>query len=459
MNINQINTNKSIHFISLGCSKNLVDSEVMLGVLHKNNFKHTEHPDNADIIVINTCSFVEAAKKESVDMILEMADYKLPHNGKCRALVVAGCLAQGYSNEIKDEIPEIDLIIGTGEYHKINEYLFKLDSGNLKSKIFVSDKPTFIHDELSPRLITTPKYSAWLKISEGCDRLCTFCIIPKLRGNLRSRTVESLITETTKLVSNGVKEINLISQDLSQYGSDLDESNNLYNLLDALEKIEGLKWIRLFYFYPDDLNSQIIKKIATSQKICKYLDMPVQHFSNNVLKKMNRSITGNEIIDKINNLKQSIPDIFLRTSIIVGFPGETDEDIKILEDNIKHSTFHHLGVFKYSDEVEAASYNLNGKIPKKEINKRYNKIYKAQKLISKKLNDEMVGKTVEVLIEGFHEETDLLIQGRHQGQAPDIDGKVIINDMDEKEEINIGDFVQVEITESLEYDLIGKIIK
>ncbi len=453
------NSKRSIYFASLGCSKNLVDSEVMLGILEKAGLVHIGHPEEADVIVVNTCSFIDIAKKESIDMILEMADYKRPENGKCKALVVAGCLAQRYSDQVENEIPEIDLIIGTGEYNKIAQLLDDYDHKKLKRKAHVSE-PKFIHTELDPRINSAPPYMAWLKISEGCDRLCTFCVIPQIRGKLRSRTVESLHIEAVRLVQNGAVELNLISQDLSQYGKDLSAENNLLNLLDSLESIEGLRWIRLFYVYPDDLSEKVIKKIASSSKICKYLDIPIQHFSNRVLKKMNRNITGDEILAKISSLRKQIPDIVLRTSLIVGFPGEDALDLEQMVTGVKQIEFNHLGVFSYSDEDEAPSFKLANKVDAKTIAKRQKKIYDIQKDIATKLNRQFIGKTIDVLIEGNHEETDLLWQGRHSGQAPDIDGKVIINDMVENDGpmIKAGDIVKVLIEEVVEYDLVGKIV-
>ncbi|MEK6624285.1 MAG: MiaB/RimO family radical SAM methylthiotransferase, partial [Bdellovibrionota bacterium] len=275
---------KSVYFTSLGCSKNLVDGQVMLGYLGLEGFRATPRVEEAEVIVVNTCSFIEASKKESIDTILELADYKDPKNGRCQALVVAGCMAQRYPEALEKDLPEVDLIIGTGEYNKIAKLLRALEGGRLDKKSFV-DIPKFIHTEFDPRINTSPKYMAWLKVSEGCNRNCTFCIIPTIRGRLRSRSVDSLVTEAHALAQTGVKELNLISQDLSSY-------EHLYQLLDGLEKVDGIEWVRLFYYYPDDLTDQVIEKIASSKKVCKYLDMPVQHFSSNVLKRMNRQITG-----------------------------------------------------------------------------------------------------------------------------------------------------------------------
>jgi len=449
-------TEKSVYFTSLGCSKNLVDSEVMLGHLGLDGFSVTDDPAAAEIIIVNTCSFIEASKKESIDVILELADYKNADIGNCRALVVSGCMAQRYSEQLESQLPEVDLIIGTGEYNKIVRLLKAFEDGKLDAKSFV-EIPKFIHTEFDPRINTSPFYTTWLKISEGCNRNCTFCIIPTLRGKLRSRSVASLVAEAENLVKTGVKELNLISQDLSDYATDLGERDNLYQLLCALEQVEGIEWIRLFYFYPDDLTDEVIDKIATSKKICKYLDMPVQHFSSSVLRKMNRKITGAEILTKVQKLKTRIPDMVIRTSIIVGFPGETDEDFKELLAGVEKSKFNHLGIFRYSDEEGTPAYKLHPKVDQATIEERFDLLFATQKEIAREINASFIGRRLEVLVEGEHSDTELLIQGRHYGQAPDIDGKVIINDLQGKN-IQIGDMVTIEITENLDFDLIGALV-
>lgn len=447
---------KTVFFTSLGCSKNLVDSQVMLGYMGLDGYSIADAPEAAEVIIVNTCSFIEASKKESVDTILDMADFKDPENGRCKALVISGCMAQRYAQQLEAEIPEADLIIGTGEYNKITLLLRAMEDGKLEKKSFV-EIPKFIHTEYDPRLNTSPFYTAWLKISEGCNRNCTFCIIPKLRGKLRSRSVESLVNEAKNLASTGVRELNLISQDLSDYGVDLDENNKLANLLTGLEQVEGIDWVRLFYFYPDELTDEVIEKMATSEKICKYLDMPVQHFSSNVLKRMNRKITGEKIHERIERIRTRIPGIVLRTSIIVGFPGETEEDFELLLEGIKTARFNHLGIFRYSDEEGTPAFKLQPKVPQDVIEERFDRLYEAQREIVRELNAEFMGKVIPVLIEGEHEETELLIEGRHFGQAPDIDGKVIINDLSGRK-VEIGDLVHVEITEVLDYDLVGRVV-
>jgi ribosomal protein S12 methylthiotransferase len=446
--------NKTVLFTSLGCSKNLVDSQVMLGHLGLDGFEIVSKPEEAEVIIVNTCSFIEASKVESIEIILDLAEYKKPDVGVCKALVVSGCLPQRYSEKLEVEMPEVDLFIGTGEYNKIVNLLKAFEEGALKAKSFV-EIPKFIHTEFDPRINTSPFYTAWLKISEGCNRNCTFCIIPTIRGKLRSRSVESLVTEAKNLAENGVKELNLISQDLSDYGSDL-ETDNLLELLEGLESVEGIDWIRLFYFYPDDLTDEVMDKIATSKKICSYLDMPVQHFSDNVLKKMNRKITGGEILTKIKKLREKIPGIVLRTSIIVGFPGETEEDFQTLVNGVKEAEFDHLGIFRYSDEDGTPAFKINPKVDPKVIEERFDILHEVQKEVVKDKNSKVLGKTLSVLVEGHHDETELLIQGRYTGQAPEIDGKVIINDTKDIP-LKVGDIVNVNINEVLDYDLVGEI--
>lgn len=452
---------KSLYFTSLGCSKNLVDSQVMLGHLGLDGFTISTEPQDAEVIIVNTCSFVEAAKKESIETVLDLADFKDPEVGNCKALVMSGCMAQRYHNDLEDEMPEIDMFIGTGEYHKIVPLLKAFEEGKLEKKSFV-EIPKYIHTEFDPRLNTSPGYMAWLKISEGCNRNCTFCIIPTLRGKLRSRSIDSLVTEAKSLVESGVKELNLISQDFSDYGSDFEgfarEDNKnpiIHNMLKALQDESGADWIRIFYFYPDDLTDDVMDLMASSDRICKYLDMPVQHFSSKVLKRMNRRATNELIHDKIETLRSKIPGIVLRTSVIVGFPGETEEDFDLLLEGIKKVRFNHLGVFKYSDEEGTPALRLKDKVPQEVIDERFEILYETQKEIARELNQEYLGKTIEVLVEGVHEETDLLLQGRHRGQAPDIDGRVIINDGLAKP----GEIVNVEITDVLDYDLVGRIIR
>ena len=442
-------TVKTLYFASLGCPKNLVDAQVMLGHLGLDGHQVVTDPESAEVIIVNTCSFVEAAKVESIDTLLELASYK--RSGRCRALVMSGCMAQRYSTELEDSMPEVDLFIGTGEYHKIVPLLKALGEGTLKQKSFV-DVPKFIHTDLDPRINTSPPYMAWLKVSEGCNRNCTFCIIPTLRGKLRSRRVASLVLEAERLVQQGAKELNLISQDLSDFGSDSGEG--LLELLTELDAIEGLQWIRPFYYYPEDMSDEVMDFMASSHKICNYLDMPIQHFSSSILRRMNRRADTATIYRKIEGLRQRIPSIALRTSVIVGFPGETEEDFNQLLQGIRDCRFHHLGVFQYSDEEGTPAHQLKDKVPSEIIEQRYQSIYELQQKIVGEINRHYLGKTIPVLVEGLHEESELLLQGRHEGQAPDIDGKVIINDGFARP----GDIANVHIDDVLDYDLLGRIV-
>jgi ribosomal protein S12 methylthiotransferase len=425
----------------------------MLGHMGLDGFEIVYSPEKASVIVINTCSFIEAAKQESIDTILDLAEFKNRETGVCDCLVVSGCLPQRYAEDLEIELPEVDLFIGTGEYPKIVPLLKAKREGREIPKSHV-DIPKFIHTEYDPRINTSPSYMAWLKVSEGCNRNCTFCIIPTIRGRLRSRTVSSLVAEAENLVKTGVRELNLISQDLSDFGKDKGES--LFDLLVALEEVKGVDWIRLFYFYPDDLTDEVMDLMAKSKKICPYLDMPVQHFSNSVLKRMNRKITGEEILGKIKKLKSKIPHIVLRTSIIVGFPGETEEDFQKLIDGITEAGFDHLGIFRYSDEDNTPAEKLTPKVSQDIIEERFDRLFEVQSNLVEDNNQKYIGKTVDVLVEGEHEETEMLIVGRSKGQAPDVDGKVIINDLGDVE-LKVGDIVPVLIQEVHEFDLVGKI--
>lgn len=444
----------SVYLTSLGCNKNLVDSEVVLGkIVPKMNL--VSDPAIAEVIIVNTCAFIGDAQQESIEAILELIDYKQPELGSCKCFVVMGCMTQRYVNELKKELPEVDIFVGTGEYQNIDKYLIEFYEKN-RPLSYVKN-PEYIHTADDKRISATPPFSRYLKVSEGCDRCCTFCIIPKIRGKLRSRTVASLVTETKRLVVEGSKEINIISQDLSSYGKDLPKSDNLYTLLDSLCKINGVDWLRLFYYYPDDLSDEVIDLIKSSKNICKYIDIPIQHFATNILKRMGRKITGEEIVDKITRLREKIPGIVLRTSLIVGFPGESEEDFQKLIRGVSEIKFDHLGVFKFSPEDGTPAAKLKNKIPQEIIDDRYSQVYELQKEISEELLQGYVGQTVEVYIEGLHPDTDLLIVGRHQGQAPDIDGKVIINEIGPKISVKLeqGTKVLVKITEALDYDLVG----
>ena len=445
----------SVHFVSLGCPKNLVDSQVMLGLLKSNRFTITENPEEAETVIVNTCSFIDSAKQESINTILEMANFK--EDGSLKNLVVSGCLAQRYAKDLEKEMPEVDLFIGTGEYHRVVELLQKKALGKLARKTFV-DIPKFIHTEEHPRVNTGLKFSAFLKISEGCVRNCSFCIIPKLRGHeVRSRSIASLVEEAARLASEGVRELNLVAQDLTHYGIENDYKENLAMLLRALVKVDGIRWIRLHYAYPDNFTDEVIELMATEPKILKYVDMPLQHGDDKVLKLMNRRVTRQQIYNLVKKMRARIPGLVFRTNIIVGHPGETEEAYQNVKAMLEELRLERVGVFKYSLEEDTPSYRLAekiGQVPEEVIQHRFNELMEIQQQISWDHNKSLVGRRIEVAVEGVSDESDLLLQGRWQGQAQEIDGVVLINDG----VASPGEFVTVEITEALPYDLVGGIV-
>ena len=451
----------SVYFVSLGCPKNLVDSQVMLGMLEKDRYEITNSPENAEVVIVNTCSFIQAAKEESIETILEMAQLK--ESGKCKVLVASGCLSQRYSKELEKEMPEVDLFIGTGQYHRITELLNEhgkaREIGAPLPKRSYIDQPAFIHTETDPRIHTGPSYTAYLKLSEGCNRRCAFCIIPKLRGNVRSRTVESLVTEAKSLAGNGVRELNLVAQDLTEYGMEWKYKERLETLLPQLCQLDGIDWIRLHYVYPDQFSDELVQIIAEQPKIVKYLDMPIQHTNDRVLSSMNRRLTKAKLFDLIPKLRSKIPGLVIRTSIIVGFPGETDDEFKELCQDLETLNLDHVGIFRYSNEEGTKAYDLEGQIhpgTKRKRAKILTKILQDQSLTNK---EKYIGQTVSVMIEGPSEETELLIQGRMSTQAQEIDGHVLINDLEllgEGADLKPGDLIEVEITEAMPHDLVGR---
>ncbi|MBI3558670.1 MAG: 30S ribosomal protein S12 methylthiotransferase RimO [Deltaproteobacteria bacterium] len=443
---------KNVYFVSLGCPKNLVDSQVMLGLLKSDEYGVIQDPTDADVIVVNTCSFIESSKVESIDTILEMAEYK--DSGKCQALVVAGCLPQRYKTQLLKEMPEVDLFIGTGEYQNIAKLVDWARKGELPERAYVN-KPAFIHTEAHPRLQTGEFFSAYLKISEGCNRRCSFCIIPTLRGNTRSRTVESLVEEARSLASQGVKELNLVAQDLTEYGMEHRyQKMTLEKLLPELCKIDGIEWIRLFYAYPDQFSDELIDIMARESKIVKYLDMPIQHTNDRILKEMNRKFTKAEIFTFVEKLRAKMPEIVIRSSTIAGFPGETEEEFHELLADLRVLKFDHLGAFAYSKEEGTKAGVMTGQVPMRTRVRRQREIRKLHEQFSILRNKKLLGREFTVLVEGESEETELLLKGRHFGQAPDIDGQVLINDG----VAAAGDLVRVRITEILPYDLVGEIV-
>jgi ribosomal protein S12 methylthiotransferase len=477
-----------VGFVSLGCPKNLVDSEVMMGLLNEAGAQMTTSPESADVLVVNTCSFIDKAKQESVDTILEMAQYKTA--GKAQKLIVAGCLVERYRDEIQKNIPEVDAVVGTGELDKI------LSAAGLNAAIISTPQPAspfniltgvttraegerreeqgrfartewdgataslpqYLYDHTTPRLLATRGPSAYIKIAEGCDHPCTFCVIPNLRGKFRSRHFESVVAEAERLASQGVQEITLIGQDTTCYGEDLGLKDGLALLLDKLAGIEGLRWLRFLYAYPNKVTGRLLETIAKHDNICKYLDVPLQHASGPVLKSMKRGANAEIFLKTIEKVRAAVPGIALRTSFIVGFPGETDSDFETLSNFVREAKFDWLGVFSYSDEEGSRAFSLSEKVPSKIIQQRQRALMRLQKSLSKKTKQQWVGRTMTVLAEGESDETPLLWQGRSQFHAPEIDGTVYINDFGPLESIEAGQFYECEITEAHDYDVVARVI-
>ena len=441
---------EKVSLVSLGCPKNLVDAEVMLGYLSRDAYEVTTDETQADIIVVNTCSFIKEAKQESIDTILDLADRK--HDARCRLLIVTGCLPQRYQEELAKELPEVDIFIGTGDYPRIAEIIAEK---NLTSdQLCYTGDPNFVYNDELPRLQSSPHYTAYLKIAEGCSNNCAYCVIPSLRGALRSRPLASLLAEAEQLVAGGVKELNLIAQDITAYGKDLPDSPTLEGLVNALAKMEGLKWIRLLYAYPDGVTDSLIELIKTEPKVVKYLDLPIQHISDPVLSRMKRRSGEAEIRTLIGKLRREIPDIAIRTSLIVGFPGETNDDFKKLLQFVEETRFDRLGVFCYSREEGTPAAEMPDQVSERIKRERHKKLMRTQARVSFKHNRTLVDSEEEVLVEGYSEETELLLKGRSSRQAPDVDGLVYIT----AGNANVGDIVRLKITDSSDYDLIGEII-
>jgi len=383
---------RTIFFQSLGCVKNLVDTEVMLGISVGDGFKVVAEPSDANVIVVNTCSFINDSKRESIDAILSAADQK--KTGKCERLIVTGCLPQRYKADLKVSFPEVDAFVGTGQYGNLLDFI-----AGKKEEDFGFKHPKYIHDEHTPRINSQPFYKAYLKVSEGCIKNCAFCIIPKIRGTLRSRTIESLVEEARKLVAQGTVELNLIAQDLTDYGRDLRDGTDLPALLRALAAIDGVEWIRMFYVYPDELSDELLELIATEPKICKYIDTPVQHINDRMLALMNRKVTGTLIRERLNKLRERIPGVAIRSTVIAGYPGETQEEFDQLKAFIQEAQFDHLGVFAYSHEENTKSYLLPDQLPENVKQKRRDELMAIQQEISKKRLESRVGMVVPVLVE------------------------------------------------------------
>ncbi|MEK6725072.1 MAG: 30S ribosomal protein S12 methylthiotransferase RimO [Deltaproteobacteria bacterium] len=437
---------KKVSFVSLGCPKNLVDSEVMLGILARHDYEITADDSDAEVIIINTCGFIEDAKRESIDKIIELAGLK--ETGNCKLLVVAGCLPQRYQEELTKELPEVDLWIGTGEHHKIVEHLEKEEKGSYLTQ------SEYIYDDLTPRLVSTPKHTAYIKIAEGCSHTCTFCAIPGIRGKFRSRPINSIIRETENLVSKGMKEAILIAQDTTSYGIDFKSGLGLPSLLREMVKIKGLEWIRLLYTYPQFVTDELIDVIKNEEKVLKYLDIPIQHVSDRMLKDMGRGITGDKLRNRLFSLREAVPELIIRTSVIVGFPGETETDFRELLNFIEEFEFDRLGAFTYSREAGTPASLLKRYISEKVKKERYNRVMALQKIISRNKNKMHIGRVEKVLVDGISEESEFLLSGRTTGQALDIDGITYIT----SGTASAGDIVNVRITDASDYDLVGEIV-
>ena len=448
----QIRTSR-VGFVSLGCPKNLVDSEVMLGVLAERGYEITGDRLSADVIVVNTCGFIDSAKEESIDTILEMA--RLKTEGRCRKLVVAGCLAERYRDQIRREIPEIDLVFGPDELGRILEAVDDGEEGD--SRVSIDALYTSREVPTIPRLRTTPRHLAYLKISEGCDHTCAFCAIPGFRGKFRSRAVEDLLAEASRLAGDGARELVIVSQDTLAYGKDRGYTHGIRTLLEGLLRVDAVRWIRLLYCYPNLLSDDIVRLISREDRLCSYFDIPYQHASGAVLGRMRRG--GNRIAfsEQVDRIRQSAPEAAIRTSFIVGFPGESDSDFEELLRFVEDTCFDHLGVFLYSDEEGTAAYDLDSRVPREIAIERRELLMKRQARIAAKRLSRLRNRQIPVLLEGLSEESDLLLQGRTEGQAPEIDGRVLINDSAEENPL-AGQFYLTEVTGSLDYDLLGRIV-
>jgi ribosomal protein S12 methylthiotransferase len=444
-----------VGFVSLGCPKNLVDSEVMMGILARSGYEITPRAGDADVLVVNTCSFIEPARKESVDAILEMAEHK--KFGRARKLIVAGCLVERYRDEIREQIPEVDAVIGTGEVEKI----LAACEGELRE---TSDEaPTFLYHDLTPRILATPSHTAYVKINEGCDHPCSFCIIPQLRGRFRSRRFESVVREAENLAACGVREINLIGQDTTFYGEDLGLRDGLPLLLERLANVEDLRWIRFLYCYPNRITTRLLETIAGHERLVKYLDIPLQHASRSVLARMKRGSHADAFLKLLERIRRTIPGVSLRTSFIVGFPGETDDDFRALCDFVEAAEFDWMGVFSYSDEETSKSFHCGGKVDARTIVRRRNSLMAIQREISRRNLRAKIGKSFTAMLEGPSKENELVWEARLQGMAPEIDGKVYITEIagvnDASELPPPGTMARVEITLARDYDLIGRAVE
>lgn len=443
-----------IGVVSLGCPKNLVDSETMLGLIHEENYEITNDPSEAEIIIVNTCGFIESAKEESINTILQMAEYK--KSGSCKYIIVTGCLSQRYAEELFSELPEADAIAGVEVYDEIGSIIKRVMNGERfimlersKPDVIYTSKETFL-----PRILTTPSYTAYLKIAEGCDNCCSYCAIPKIRGPYRSKPMEQVLKEAKALANNGVKELIVVAQDTTRYGEDLPEGKLLLaDLLKELNKIESLKWIRVMYCYPNNFTDELIETFASLDKVCKYVDLPLQHASNRLLASMNRYDTREEVETLLAKLRKRIPGIVIRTTFIVGFPGETDADFEELKEFVEQQRFENAGVFAYSQEEGTVAGAMPNQIPDEIKQERYHELMALQAQISEEIHKDTEGQTLEVLVEGIEEDGSGLHYGRSYREAPDIDGLVFIENPGD---IKPGCFVKVNILQGFTYESVGE---
>jgi ribosomal protein S12 methylthiotransferase len=474
-----------VGFVSLGCPKNLVDSEVMMGMLAQAGAQLIARAEDADVIVVNTCSFIESAQQESVNAILEMARHK--NDGRARKLIVAGCLVERFRGDIQKNIPEVDAVVGTGELENIlaaagiaprpefqseQNSPFKILTSRAEGDAraaqgrfsrdswdgAIADLPNYLYDEATPRVLATPKYTAYVKIAEGCDHPCSFCIIPQLRGKFRSRRFESVVAEVERLARGGVREVTLIGQDTTCYGEDFGLKDGLALLLEKLAGIQDLRWVRFLYAYPNKITGRLLDTIASHEKICSYMDVPLQHASATVLKRMKRGGGADVFLRSIEKMRRTIPDVTLRTSFIVGFPGDTEKEFEELCEFVREAKFDWMGAFGYSDQEGAGAFGIDDKLSPREIERRRKHLMQIQKRISKKGKKALVGKEFDLLLGGMSDESDLLLEGRTAMHAPEIDGKVFVNDVREGLEPKEGEFYRCQITEAHDYDLVAKIV-
>jgi ribosomal protein S12 methylthiotransferase len=439
--------NKKIGLVSLGCPKNLVDSELMLGLLKNGGYEIVSDSNEAHIIIVNTCGFIDSAKQESINTILEMAALK---EKNCELLIVTGCMAERYRQMILDEIPEVDAVVGTGSYGEIASVIEEAYRGSRVSRYGELTGTSYLEGE---RVVSTGKGYAYLKIAEGCDNRCTYCVIPSLRGPFRSRSIGSIVREAEGLASSGIKELILAAQDTTRYGTDIYGKKSLVDLLRQLSRVEGIEWIRLLYCYPEEIDDELIDEIAHNDKVCKYLDIPIQHASDNVLRRMGRRGTSAQVCKLLETLRERIPELIIRTTLIVGFPGETEDDFSELMDFVDKYRFDRLGAFMYSREEGTPAYNMQDQIPSKVKRSRYNKLMRLQRGISAAANAERIGRTYKVVVEGVADD-GIFYYGRSRQEAPGIDGLIYFTSM---EPLEMNSFVEVKILDSDEYDLTGEV--